>query len=156
MRSRFIFWQQWLLYTSILFALAGVYFAIYGRGPLLVQYNKALAEIFWKAEEIPASVQPFRAFIWAPLGGTVACCYLLLAWIAYYPFRRMEKWSWRAIAIAFGVWIIIDSAACVHYGVLFQVYLINAFSFLVKALPLIFTYRDFFGQHRNGSYLKKI
>jgi hypothetical protein len=144
MMKRFHFWRQWLFYSSILFAFAGILFAIYGDNPLFVFYNKALANIFWNTENIPSGTQPFRAFIWAPLGGTIACCYILLACIARYPFRRKEKWSWYAIVIAFSIWILIDTAACIYYRVYFQAYMINAFSFLVKALPLIFTYRDFF------------
>jgi len=141
--SRFYFWQQWLFYTSILFALAGILFGIYGNNPLFVHYTNALADIFWNSDQIPGSTEPFRAFIWAPFGGTLACCYILLAFIAYYPFARRERWSWYAIAIAFGIWIIIDSAACIVYKVYFQVYIINVFSLLVKALPLIFTRKYF-------------
>lgn len=142
--KRFHFWQQWLFYSSLVFAAAGIVFAIYGNNPLFRHYNHALAERFWHISRIPPSAEPFRAFIWAPLGGTIACAYVLLAYIAYYPFRRKEKWSWYAIAIAFSVWIIIDCIVCVYYRVYFQIYVINAFSFLVKALPLIFTRKYFF------------
>ena len=141
--SRFYFWQQWLFYSSLLFALAGILFGIYGNNPLFIYYNRVLAEIFWNAENIPGSTEPFRAFIWAPLGGTIACCYILLAYIARYPFARKEPWSWYAIAIAFGVWIVIDSAACIINKVYFQLFVINAFSLIVKALPLICTWKYF-------------
>jgi hypothetical protein len=142
-RGSFLFWQRWLFYTSLLFALFGITFAIYGDNPLFMPYNRALAQIFWQSSEIPAEVAPFRAFIWGPLGGTIACCYLLLAYIARYPFRRKESWARNAIIVAFGTWIILDSAVSLNYGVYYQVYIINAFSFLIKALPLIFTWKDF-------------
>ena len=139
----FLFWQRWLFYTSLLFALFGIVFAVYGNNPLFLPYNRALAQIFWQSSEVPAEVAPFRAFIWAPLGGTIACCYLLLAYIARYPFRRKESWARNAVIVAFGTWIILDSVVSIYYGVYFQVYIINAFSFLVKALPLIFTWKYF-------------
>lgn len=139
----FLFWQRWLFYTSLLFALFGIVFAVYGNNPLFLPYNRALAQIFWQSSEVPAEVAPFRAFIWGPLGGTIACCYLLLAYIARYPFRRKERWARNAVIVAFGTWIILDSVVSIYYGVYFQVYIINAFSFLVKALPLIFTWKDF-------------
>ena len=139
----FIFWQRWLFYSSLLFALFGITIALYGNNPLFLPYNHALARLFWHQQNFPAEAESFRAFIWAPLGGTIACSYILVAFIAWYPFRRKEKWARNAITIAFGTWIILDSGACLYYGAYFQVYLINAFSFLQKALPLIFTWNHF-------------
>lgn len=106
-------------------------------------YNRALAQVFWQRSAIPAAAEPFRAFIWAPLGGTIACCYILLAYISWYPFRKKERWAWNAIALAFTTWILLDSAVCIYYGAYFQVYIINAFSFLQKGLPLFFTWKEF-------------
>lgn len=139
----FLFWQRWLFYTSLLFALFGIVFAVYGNNPLFLPYNRALAQVFWQSSEVPAEVEPFRAFIWGPLGGTIACCYLLLACIARYPFKRKERWARNAVIIGFSTWIILDSAISIYYGVYFQFCIINAFSFLVKALPLIFTWKYF-------------
>jgi len=141
--TRFQFWQQWLFYTSLLFALFGVVFAIYGDNILFQPYNQALARIFWNSPEIPSDIKPFRAFIWAPLGGTIACCYILLAYIAKYPFKKREAWARNCIFAAFSTWVVLDSGVCIYYHVYFQVYLINAFSILVKALPLVFTWNDF-------------
>ena len=142
--SRFRFWQQWLFYTSVLFACFGILFALYGNNYLFKNYNEAIANKFFSTKEFPAQAEQFRAFIWAPLGGTIACCYILLAYIAYYPFNRKERWAYYAICAAFGTWIIIDSAACFYYKVYFQVYMINAFSLAVKMLPLVFTWKYFF------------
>lgn len=139
----FIFWQRWLSYSSLLFALFGIVFAVYGNNPFFMPYNKALAHIFWMSDNIPVEIVPFKAFIWGPLGGTIACCYILLAFIAWFPFRRKERWARNAIIVAFGVWVVLDSAICLYYGVYFQIYIINAFSILVKALPIIFTWREF-------------
>ncbi len=120
-------------------------FAIWGNNVFFFPYNHMLAEIFWGKSDLPADVEPFRAFIWGPLGGTIACCYILLAYIAYYPFKRKETWARNAIMAAFGVWVVLDSAACIRSGVYFQIYLINLFSIIVKALPLVFTWSEFKG-----------
>ncbi len=106
-------------------------------------YNRALAFLFWHQQNIPVDTASFRAFIWAPLGGTIACCYILLAFIAKYPFKNKEIWARNAVMAAFGTWIILDSAVCIYYGVYFQVYFINAFSLLQKVLPIAFTWKDF-------------
>ena len=141
--SRFIFWQRWLVLTSVFFALFGIALAVFGNNPLFKLYNNALAKIFWDTEKIPAETETFRAFIWVPLGGTITCCYILLTYIAIYPFKRKERWARNAILFAFGVWLILDSAASIYYGVNFQAYFINGSSLIIKALPLIFTWRDF-------------
>ncbi|SDD19885.1 hypothetical protein [Williamwhitmania taraxaci] len=142
-KKSFIFWQKWLMYSSLLFALFGIVIALYGANPFFAQYNNALASIFWHVSEMPTEVEPFRAFISGPLGGTIASCYILLAYIAWGPFKRKETWARNAILFAFGTWFILDSAICLYSGVYFQVYLVNAFSFLQKALPIIFTWKYF-------------
>lgn len=102
-----------------------------------------LASIFWQRENFPMNVEQFRAFIYGPLGGTIACCYMLLAFISYYPFKEKRIWARNAIIIAFGMWVIIDSSVSFYFGVYAQIYIINFFSILVKALPIIFTWKDF-------------
>lgn len=139
----FVFWQRWLFYSSLLFALFGIVFAVYGSNPIFLSYNKALAHIFWLSNNIPVEIELYSSFISGPLGGTIACCYILLAFIAWFPFKRKELWARNAIIVAFGIWVILDSAVCLYYGVYFQVYIINAFSILQKGLPIIFTWKEF-------------
>jgi hypothetical protein len=141
--NRFNFWQQWLFYTSIGFALFGVVLACFGDNPLFHYYNQALAKIFWQQEELPEAANRFRAFVSGPLGGTIACCYTLTAFIAWYPFAKKEKWAWWAIAVSYTIWMVLDSTVCWYYGVHFQVYLINLFSVVVKLLPLVMTWKYF-------------
>ncbi len=146
-QSSFLFWQKWLFYTSIFYALFGIVFAVYGNNIFFMPYNNMLAKLFWNTSTIPPEIEPFRAFIWGPLGATIACCYTFLAFIAYYPFKRKEIWARNAIIVAFGAWIILDSTLCVIYKVYPQIYIINLFSFITKALPLIFTWKNFKNPH---------
>ena len=141
--STFLFWQRWLFYTSLLFAFSGVVFAFYGRNLLFQPYDEMIARVFWQNPQFPPEAEPFRAFIYGPLGGTIACCYILLAFIAWHPFKEKQLWSRNAIITAFSVWVVIDSAVCLYFGTYPQIYIINAFSITVKALPIIFTWNDF-------------
>lgn len=141
--SSFLFWQKWLFYTSLLFAIAGIVVALSGNNFLFQSYNTMLAKLFFGSSKFPPEADNFRTFIYAPLGGTMACCYILLAFIARFPFKNKEPWARNAIIIAFSVWVLIDSAACIYFGVYPQVYLINAFSISIKALPIIFTWKQF-------------
>lgn len=141
--NRFLFWQRWLFYSSLLFAFYGIVFAVYGNNLLFLPYNEMLSKIFWHSAQFPPEAESFRAFIYGPLGGTIACCYILLAFIARYPFKQKQRWARNAIIVAFSIWVIIDSSLCLYFRVYPQIYIINAFSILVKALPIIFTWKDF-------------
>jgi hypothetical protein len=141
--SSFLFWQKWLFYTSLVFAIAGIVFAFSGNTPLSEPYNTMLAKIFWGSSKFPTEIDPFRTFIYAPLGGTMACCYILLAFIARYPFKNKQRWARNAIIVAFSVWALIDSSVCIYFKVYPQVYIINLFSITIKALPIIFTWKHF-------------
>ncbi len=142
-KSHFLFWQKWLFYSSLLFAAFGMVFAFYGNNIILQLYDTMLAHALWNSATFPPEAVPFRAFIYGPLGGTIAFCYILLAFIARYPFKEKQKWARNSILTAFSVWVIIDSSLCLYFGVYPQVYLINAISITVKALPIIFTWKDF-------------
>jgi len=89
----FLFWQQWLFWTSVLIAVIGIVFAF----------------------------------------------------IAWGPFRRKERWARNAIIAAFTIWVLLDSAICIRFGVYFQIYVINLISLVLKGLPLVFTWKEFKG-----------
>ncbi len=141
--NNFLFWQKWLFISSLIFAFAGIIFAFSGVNFLFLPYDEMLAKVFWDQTAFPIDVIPFRTFIYGPLGGTIACCYTLLAFIAYYPFKEKQIWARNAVVVAFSIWAIIDSAVCIQFGVYQQIYFINAFSVAVKALPIIFTWKHF-------------
>ena len=117
----FLFWQRWLLLSSLIFALSGIYFAFNGNSFLIQPYDKMLTKIFWNSSEFPNETQTFRSFIYGPLGGTIACTYILLAYIAYYPFKQKQIWARNAIIVAFSIWCIIDSAVCIRFKVYPQI-----------------------------------
>lgn len=142
-KNNFLFWQRWLFSTSLLFAFAGIVFAFYGRNLIFLPYDKMIARVLWHSSQFPAQAEEFQAFIYGPLGGTIACCYILLAFITHYAFKEKQRWARNAIIAAFSVWVIIDSSVCFHFGAYPQIYIINAFSITVKALPIIFTWKDF-------------
>ncbi|MEN6453570.1 MAG: FAD-dependent monooxygenase [Prolixibacteraceae bacterium] len=141
--KKFGFWQKWLYYSSILFAFFGIALALYGDNILFRPYFRMLAQIFWQQNTFPPQADHFRALVSGPLGGTIACAYIMLAFVARYPFKNRERWSRNAVVLAFGSWFILDSAVCLYYQVYFQVWAINMFSLLQKALPLIFTWKAF-------------
>jgi hypothetical protein len=150
--ARFIFWQQWLFYSSLLFALFGVILAFFGNNPLFEHYHRMLASIFFHKESFPEDTRVLYTFIMGPMGATIAVTYLLLAYIARYPFRQKERWARNAIIVAFSVWFIIDTTVSLYYGVFFHTLLLHLLiSVPQKAMPLIFTWKDF---SRNSNKIK--
>ena len=106
----FIFWQQWLVYTSVLFAFAGVFYAVAGSIELFDTYHSELAKIFWNTNVLPEQAEEFRQFAAGPAGGTIACAYILMTFIAIHPYKEKKIWAWNAIAISTITWFIIDCA----------------------------------------------
>ena len=142
--KRFYFWQQWLFYSSLLFACAGLVLAFYGNNPIFEPYHQLLASNFFNRNTMPEETHKLYTFIMGPMGATISGSYLLLAFIARYPFKKKERWSRNAIVAAFGVWFIVDSIVSVYYGILFQALVLHLFiSVPQKALPLIFTWKEF-------------
>jgi hypothetical protein len=139
----FLFWQRWLFYSSLLFALAGLFFAFFRENIFFLPYDKMLAQVFWNSDNFPEQVKSFRSFIYVPFEGTITCVYILLAFIAYYPFKQKQTWARNAIITAFTFWVVMDSSACIYFKVYPQFYFINFFSIIVKALPIIFTWNQF-------------
>jgi hypothetical protein len=144
--SRFLFWQKWLFYSSLIFALGGIVFALFEKNLLFLPYDKMVANALWHSSEFPPEAETFRAFIFLPFGGTIACAYILLAYIAWYPFKEKKVWARTAIITAFSFWVIMDSVGCWYFEIYPQIYIINAFSIVVKALPIVFTWKDFTSQ----------
>lgn len=142
--KRFHFWQKWLFWSSLLFAAFGVVFALYGRNPLFEPYHRMLAQIFFNTEAIPENYDALYTFTLGPIGANIAGFYILLAYIARYPFKNRESWTRYAIIVSFGLWFVLDAIVSLYYGVWFQPLVLHLLvSIPQKALPLVFTWRYF-------------
>lgn len=144
-KRKFYFWQMWLFYSSIIFAFFGLLLIICGTQSIFKYYYLAISNLLFNRDELPKDVEIFRKLWVGVVGGTMVACYSLLAFVAYYPFKEKQKWAQTAIIFSFIPWFILDSYMCYLSGVYFQIYLFNAFSILVKALPIVFTWKDFRG-----------
>ncbi|HEX2394103.1 MAG TPA: hypothetical protein VHI78_02090 [Bacteroidales bacterium] len=139
----FLFWQKWLLYSSLMLALAGLIITFPDPNPLLDGYKKLLTRDLFGGSQLENDAGRLVFFIRGPFGATICCTYVLLAYIAAYPFKRKEKWSRNAIIIAFGLWFVVDTLFCLSYNMYFHAGVLNSLSLLQKALPVIFTWKEF-------------
>jgi hypothetical protein len=142
--KRFHFWQQWLFYSSLLFSAFGLVLALYGNNPLFRPYHEMLFNIFLGQDSLPEDMLRLYTFALGPIGATIAGFYLLLAYVARYPFKQKELWARNAIVVAFGTWFISDAIVSFYNGVYFQILVLHLLvSVPQKALPLIFTWKEF-------------
>jgi hypothetical protein len=106
------------------FAAFGVVVAVFPFAPLFAMRNAAIAEVFfggrWTVEGLA-----YHAFSSGPLGGTIAGFYVLQAFIAAIPFKRMERWAWHAILWGTVLWFVVDSAVSIRHGAAFNVYMVK-------------------------------
>ena len=144
MTFNFQFWQKYLYYSSLFFAFVGFFIAVFNNSILFELWNQGAAQLFGTNGTLGTDVLAFKSFILGPLGGTIAGSYVLLAFIAKYPFKRKEKWAWQAATASLLVWFIIDTSICFYHGAYFNILLINFFTITVQGLPLIFTRKYFY------------
>lgn len=143
----FTFWQKWLYNTSILFACIGVVLAFFNDSIFFSLWNEYLQIWLGIEGEMPSNLLKFKDFILAPLGGTIAGSYILMAFIAKYPFRNREKWAWQAAVLSLLTWFVIDSSISFYHGAYFNIVLINLFTLVLQGLPLVFTRKYFVSKY---------
>lgn len=143
MAFSFNFWQKWLYYSSLFFVFVGFLVAVFNQSIFFELWNRGAAALFGTNGTLTADVLAFKNFILGPLGGTIAGSYVLLAFIAKYPFKQKEKWAWQAATASLLTWFVIDSSICFYHGAYFNILLINMFTLFVNGLPLLFTKKYF-------------
>jgi hypothetical protein len=140
--KRFDFWQTWLFCASIVIAVFGLAMALFSNTPLFAWMNNQIDPVFWSASVTDTTALMFRSWIYGVLGATVLGWGVTLAFIASYPFKKKERWSWQAIACGTASWYVLDTSFSVYFGVYFNAAL-NTVLLLSIALPLIMTHKEF-------------
>ncbi|MBM4343840.1 MAG: hypothetical protein FJ100_10755 [Deltaproteobacteria bacterium] len=103
-------------------------------GPFGV-YNRAVAQVFWRTDSVPAGFATYRAWIWAVTGGTLAAWSVACAWLAAVPLRRGERWAGHAIWTSLAVWFPVDTGMSMALGNWPNVWLnVGSLAVLVAAL----------------------
>ena len=139
--------KSWTLTTGwIVLFILGLIIALGGLESLYIAYGTAdnpvagvslsrLAEVH---PDIPLMLRARRATA-ASLAFSLG---ILLAWIAFVPFRRAEKWAWQAIGISF-------SFGCLLAILRIQVLGTRSgigqtlFALVIVIIALAISYRDF-------------
>ncbi len=138
----FDFWRKWLFVVGIIVVIFGVLLALFSGTPLFDIMHQQVNPVFWYDHGPCHDARLFQLWIYGVLGATVASWGVALAFIAYYPFRNKEKWSWNCVMLGLLLWYFIDTPLSWYDKVYFNV-IFNSIVFLAALLPLIFTRRYF-------------
>ncbi len=144
-------WWVWLLAVGIyltLDALVGV--------ALLPEVWTSLAYdvIYGPDAHLARAVQEasFQNLLGIMAGAFQGSAGVMIAFLAYHPFRRGERWAWAAISCATFPWFVLSSLAGIfflHSGRREVVILGPAFYLILLAPPLVFSWRAFFRSQRS-------
>lgn len=138
----FIFWQRWLLVAADLLILFGIVMAFLSNTAAFALFNTQINPLFWGAVEVPTAAAQFQGWIYGVLGAVVIGWGIFLAFIAYYPFKKQEKWAWNCIFTSILAWYIIDTYISLQFNIVFNA-ISNTVFLIIFLLPLIFTRKDF-------------
>lgn len=140
--ANFSFWQRWLYTVGIAIFVFGVIMALISGTPLFDLFNRLINPAFWNSTTPDESAGQFQQWIYGVWGATIAGWGIFLTFIARYPFKRKERWSWYCLVFGFLVWFILDTLLSVYYKVYFNV-AFNTALLIIAGLPLVFTRKEF-------------
>ncbi len=138
----FVFWQRWLFGVSIITALFGIDFAFLNGTFLFGALNAPINVIFWGDAVLPIGVPEFQAWIYGVTGAVMAGWGIMMAFMAYTPFKQQEKWAWNALFVSLVSWYVMDTFISIQHQVYFNA-VFNTIFLIMFALPLIFTRKYF-------------
>jgi hypothetical protein len=105
-------------------------------------FDRQIDPVFWTDGIKADGSRSFKAWIYGVLGATDAGWGVFIVFLARFPFRRRERWSWNCICAGFTLWYVVDTALSVSHGVLFNAFFNTLLAVLVM-LPLFATRRQF-------------
>lgn len=127
----------------VLFSIVTMVFCAALMSPAM--FNAELSYIssaFWESGMVPSEAKEFYNWVFGVYAAMGIAWALFIVFVACYPFKRKEKWSWYCLFSCISVWFVIDSA----FSLSFEFYvnaINNCLFYVLLILPLIFTKREF-------------
>ncbi len=139
---RFAFWQKWLFILGLLITVFGAGLSLLGGTPFQGP-NSPIDTVFWGIERTANSVVDFQQWIYGVLGATMAGWGVFTAFIAFYPFKKRERWAWNCLIAGLLLWYVLDTAVSLNFKVYFNA-VFNTVLMALGLLPLAFTREEFY------------
>ena len=116
----FNFWQRWLLFVGIIVSIFGLFISFFSGTALFALFDSLINPAFWGTVTIPGDAKAFQRWIYGAWGATVAGWGIFIIFIAEYPFKKKEKWSWHCLWSGLLLWFIVDSGFSAYFRVYFN------------------------------------
>jgi hypothetical protein len=139
--NKFQFWQRWLFGCSLIIIGFGLYMALLNRSPLFEIFNQQVKAVFWPAGSGTAEAQNFQSWIYGVLGATMAGWGVFFAFIAHYPFKAKEAWSWPCLISGVSLWYLVDTSISLYHNFVFNA-IFNTIFVVALLLPVILTLKE--------------
>lgn len=136
--DRFSFWQRWLFVYGLMISILGIFMTFFSTTVFFESFNNQINPVFWGAENVPATTRTFQGWIYGVLGSTLTGWGIFITFMAKYPFKMKEKWSWNCLTSGLLVWFVMDTVISLYFDVYFNA-VFNSVIFLLGLLPLVFT-----------------
>lgn len=140
--DRFTFWLRWLFVVGVIICVFGIIMAFLSGTVLFRPFDRQINSVFWGNGSVDSATKEYQQWIMGVLGATMASWGIFVLFIAHYPFRQKEKWSWNCLMLGLLVWFLIDSSISLYFRVYFNA-IFNTALFVLVILPLAFTRRHF-------------
>ena len=140
--SKFSFWQRWLLVVGLVIAAFGLVMAFLNGTAVFELFNRQIDPVFWGAGDMPEAAARFRQWAYGAWGATVAGWGIFVVFIAHYPFRHRERWTWNCLIAGLLVWYLADTAISLYFKVYFNA-AFNTLLLILVTLPLACTRKRF-------------
>ena len=144
---KFSFWQRWLFVVGLVIAVFGLVMGFLNGTIVFELFNRQIDPVFWDAGAMPEAATGFRQWVYGAWGATVAGWGIFVVFIAHYPFRHRERWSWNCLAVGLLIWYLVDMAISLYFRVYFNA-AFNTLLLILSVLPLAYTRKHFHANHR--------
>ncbi len=138
----FLFWQRWLVGLGIAVSVFGLCMVFFNGTFLFEYFNREINPAFWGTNTVDDATKLFQEWVYGVWGATIAGWGTVLIYIACYPFKRKERWSWNCLALALLVWFVLDTSLSIFYTVHFNA-ILNLILMVLAGLPIMLTRREF-------------
>ena len=140
--NRFSFWQKWLFVVGLVICVFGIIMAFLSGTALFKPLNDQVNPVFWGTKDVDDAIKVYQQWMMGVLGATMASWGIFVLFIAHYPFRKKEKWSWNCVTVGLLVWFFMDNSISLYFKVYFNA-IFNTVLFALVILPLVFTRKHF-------------
>ena len=132
------FWRYWLIFVSLFIIVFGLVMSLFNTTIVFAFFNSQINPAFWGINPVPGPAQAFQAWVYGAWGATVMGWGITMFFIAYFPFRRNERWAWNCVLVSVLFWYLLDTGISWWFGVIINV-IFNTGILVLVVIPLLFT-----------------